>query len=156
LFAEELFRQLASNPLPLTIQPQAPVGPYFADFLLSLDGKSVAVECDGKDFHSTPAQVEHDRKRDEFFLRRGIKTARFSGSAIHNDASGCAREALELLGPEYEYEPPSREAIAEYDAQCRALSEARRLREESEKQEQERRWLEAKRRLAEYARGTSK
>jgi very-short-patch-repair endonuclease len=100
LFAEELFRQLASNPLPLTIQPQASVGPYFADFLLTLGDKRVAVECDGRDFHSTPAQVEHDRKRDEFFLRRGIETLRFTGSCIHRDVAGCVRQSLARLTKE--------------------------------------------------------
>jgi very-short-patch-repair endonuclease len=98
-FASALFSVLACEPLPVSIEPQAPVGPYFADFLLSLRGRRLAVECDGREFHSSDEQRRRDQQRDEFFLRRGIPTLRLTGAQIHENATACARRTLDALSP---------------------------------------------------------
>lgn len=84
------------------IFPQAQVGNYRADFLIRCIGYgndarvyppkaqcTVAVECDGHDFHTTPEQVAYDKKRDAYFLEHGIPTLRFTGREIHNNISYC-------------------------------------------------------------------
>lgn len=77
--------------------PQYEFGPYRADFMIvahgfrkkvrawPLDAKTmVAIECDGKDFHTTDEQIENDKKRDAYFKENGIPTLRFTGSEIYN------------------------------------------------------------------------
>ena len=95
----------------LTIHAQAPVGPYHADFLLSLRIKKgvflhapegvvtqVAIELDGHDFHEkTKVQAAKDKKRDRFFTTSGLTFLRFTGSEVFRDSLACANEALELL-----------------------------------------------------------
>lgn len=149
MFAAELFSQLACEPVPIGIQPQAPVGPYFADFLLTLGERRVAVECDGKEFHSAPDQIAYDQRRDQFFERRGIVTLRFSGARIHADAAACVREALAAVSPAVEaasYAPPM------------SLEEIRAAREQAaiEAKESERRQAEADERRHERDRATLK
>lgn len=69
------------------VQPQFEVGPYRIDLALS-DAK-LAIECDGKDFHSTPAQVAHDQKRSAFLTLCGWTVLRFTGSQIHRSIGAC-------------------------------------------------------------------
>lgn len=86
----------------LFIYPQMQVGPYRADFIIVGIGYGdvvrvwppnmlgvIAVECDGHEFHSHEVDVEHDRKRDEYFLSKGIKTIRFKGAQIYRNVSFC-------------------------------------------------------------------
>lgn len=54
---------------------------------------SMAIECDGHDFHErTREQAKRDRSRDRELTAAGITVLRFTGSEIHADAEGCARE----------------------------------------------------------------
>lgn len=99
----------------LFIYPQMQIGPYRADLLIKGRGYHtvsrvwppkatgiLAVECDGKGFHTSPEQVEHDQKRDEYFKSKGIKTIRFTGAEINRDVSFCidciAHEINQLMG----------------------------------------------------------
>jgi hypothetical protein len=43
------------------------------------------VECDGKDFHTSPEQVRKDRLRDNEMMLGGVTVLRFTGSQIHRD-----------------------------------------------------------------------
>jgi very-short-patch-repair endonuclease len=97
------------------LYPQKQVGPYRADFILEAIGypdfapkvwppklrAKICIECDGKEFHSSKEDVEHDKRRDEYFKERGIKTYRYSGSDINYNAQFCAEcvlhEAKEAL-----------------------------------------------------------
>ncbi|WP_350302603.1 endonuclease domain-containing protein [Peribacillus frigoritolerans] len=47
----------------------------------------LAIECDGKEFHSSKKAKAHDRKRDAYLRSIGWKTLRFSGSAINGNMS---------------------------------------------------------------------
>jgi very-short-patch-repair endonuclease len=91
------------EPFHLLIQPQARVGAYAADFLLTftvagLPPASVVVELDGHDFHEkTKEQAAHDKKRDRFFAAQGLTVLRFTGSEVYRDADRCAAEVMSLL-----------------------------------------------------------
>jgi very-short-patch-repair endonuclease len=43
----------------------------------------IAIECDGKAYHSTPAQKARDRQKDAYLRSKGWKVLRFSGSMIN-------------------------------------------------------------------------
>ena len=70
------------------------------DFALrySIDPKPlVFIECDGKEFHSTPEQRATDKKKDEEARRAGVFMCRFTGSQIFKDPVQCAREIVKCL-----------------------------------------------------------
>lgn len=77
---------------------QVPIGKYRADFLLTLHGQKLVVECDGHDFHErTKEQAKKDRSRDRFLTNEGYTVIRFTGSEVWSDAWKCAQEAITLL-----------------------------------------------------------
>ena len=78
------------------------LGKYRADFAFHFQTEaapiSVVVECDGHDFHEkTKKQVAHDKKRDRFFLKSGVRVLRFSGSEIFNSHEDCIQEIADIL-----------------------------------------------------------
>jgi very-short-patch-repair endonuclease len=98
----------------LVIEPQASIGDYRVDFLLTHatfeddpepirdpDGRvrtRLIVECDGHDFHDrTKAQASRDRARDRDLQSRGIRVYRYTGADIWKDVMACAKEAIEAL-----------------------------------------------------------
>lgn len=96
------------------VVPQSTVGKYRADFIVICQGwpankpniwpprktVKIAVECDGKDFHTLPDQKEYDRIRDEYFLSEGIKTIRFTGGEIVRSATICVNGLVSFLDDE--------------------------------------------------------
>ncbi len=66
-----------------TVHTQVPCGSYRID--LTLPAYRVAIECDGKAFHSSPQQKAHDRRKNAYLRRHGWKVLRFSGQAINRD-----------------------------------------------------------------------
>lgn len=64
---------------------QYPIRRYRID--VALPEYRLAIECDGKDFHSSKKAKAHDRKRDAYLRSIGWKTLRFSGSTINRDMS---------------------------------------------------------------------
>jgi len=85
----------------ISFKAQAPVGRYFADFLI---GEKLVVECDGEAWHDP----ESDHKRDSDLAALGFRTLRITGRAIHNDARGSiSRIRAELVGQSRDefYEP---------------------------------------------------
>lgn len=59
---------------------------------------SLAIECDGYEFHhATKEQVELDNRRDRALVRAGWRVVRYSGSEIHRDASMCALDAAGIV-----------------------------------------------------------
>ena len=55
------------------------------------------IECDGKEFHSTPAQIANDRRKDDAAERAEIPILRFTGSEIFRSPDGCVHRVLEYL-----------------------------------------------------------
>jgi hypothetical protein len=58
---------------------------------------ALLIECDGKDFHSSDDQIQHDARKDEAAHDRGYLTMRFTGSQIHRNADGCAKEIFDFV-----------------------------------------------------------
>jgi very-short-patch-repair endonuclease len=61
----------------LYFRRQAPVGPYFADFICN--AVRLAIEIDGASHHG---RQRRDRIRDTFFQRRGITVLRFTNEQV--------------------------------------------------------------------------
>ncbi|WP_242486874.1 endonuclease domain-containing protein [Peribacillus sp. TH16] len=76
------------------VEPQVPCGRYRID--LALQSYRIAIECDGKAFHSSPEQKAHDRRKNKYLRKNGWKVLRFSGSAIN----GRMRKVLERIDKE--------------------------------------------------------
>jgi len=71
---------------------------YKIDFVLDTGFDSLAIECDGHDFHDrTKQQAAYDRARDRFFLAHGLSTVRFTGSEIVHSKEKCAEEIYQIL-----------------------------------------------------------
>lgn len=68
----------------------------WAIFNPSRDG-ALLIECDGKDFHSSPQQRLHDSNKDAAALDRGFLTMRFPGSLIFRDPDGCAQKVYDAV-----------------------------------------------------------
>ena len=117
-----VFGDLEEMPDVLTIEPQAKLGEYRVDFLLTYqeslpdfdhkvklkDGTEVPsvkdvtvhliVECDGHDFHDvSKEQASHDRERDRELKKLGYEVFRYTGSDIWNNPLACATEAVDVL-----------------------------------------------------------
>ncbi|MFH1311980.1 MAG: DUF559 domain-containing protein [Candidatus Eisenbacteria bacterium] len=90
----------------LYIEPQATIGKYHVDFLLTHQSvlpdrvveTKLVVECDGHDFHDrTKEQARKDRSRDRALQSFGYKVFRYTGSEIWADVFACAQEAVGTL-----------------------------------------------------------
>ena len=78
------------------VRPQAKIGPYRVDFLISCGDIRMIVECDGHDFHEkTKEQAAKDKKRDRWFQSNGFKVMRFTGSELWRDPWACADEIID-------------------------------------------------------------
>lgn len=71
------------------------VGPYVADFA-HVQTKTIT-EVDGKDYHSSYGQVEHDLKRQAWLEYEGWTVIRFSGSMIYHHSKLCAQIIYEHI-----------------------------------------------------------
>lgn len=84
--------------LEIEITPQLRVGRYRLDFgVVACRGGlevNVAVECDGREFHSEREDRERDRNRDHDIAEFGWSTMRFTGATIHRQPLGCAWEVF--------------------------------------------------------------
>jgi very-short-patch-repair endonuclease len=65
-------------------------GSYYLDF--AFPDVKLAVECDGKDYHSTTIQIRNDIKRQQELELMGWQFVRFTGAAINKDPRACAKE----------------------------------------------------------------
>ncbi|MGG1684880.1 endonuclease domain-containing protein [Pseudalkalibacillus sp. NRS-1564] len=78
-----LYRALQHNGYRL--ETQVHCGPYRIDIVLS--AFNIAIECDGKPFHSSVEQKAHDRKKNTYLRKNGWKVMRFSGRQINRNIS---------------------------------------------------------------------
>lgn len=63
--------------------PQVRCGPYRID--LALYEYRLAIECDGKEWHSTPKQKRRDARKNYYLKKNGWKVCRLSGKTINNN-----------------------------------------------------------------------
>jgi very-short-patch-repair endonuclease len=73
---------------------QCPVGPYVADFLCY--SVRVVVEVDGGQ-HGTSEGIEHDRRRDEWFVKNGYRVLRYWNSDVLANTEGVMETILSAL-----------------------------------------------------------
>ncbi|GGE61619.1 endonuclease domain-containing protein [Priestia taiwanensis] len=78
-----LYQSLEQQGYP--VRSQTYCGPYRIDLTLY---DWLAIECDGKAYHSTPEQKAHDSKKNHYLRSQGWTVLRFTGSKIHNDLPG--------------------------------------------------------------------
>jgi len=76
------------------VKPQYGVGPYFVD--LAFPEVKLAIECDGRRFHSDPADVARDQHRTQYLAKLGWRVLRFSGREIKQDVYGCVDAVTKL------------------------------------------------------------
>jgi very-short-patch-repair endonuclease len=77
---------------------QYPLQNYRMDFAIVADGRPLLfIECDGRAFHSTPAQLANDAAKDKTAARLGIPLLRLTGSAIFRDAPQRARDIAAMI-----------------------------------------------------------
>ena len=63
---------------------------------------TLAVECDGHDFHEkTKDQARRDKSRDRALFSAGWPVLRFTGQEIHEDAAQCADDVGHALFEEW-------------------------------------------------------
>jgi very-short-patch-repair endonuclease len=66
-------------------------------FDLALPQYKIAIECDGKAFHSTPEQIARDRKKEAYLKRKGWKVLRFSGRQINRNLPSVLKKIEETI-----------------------------------------------------------
>ncbi len=64
---------------------------------LGFELERVAVEMDGRAFHSSDEQRERDIRRDAALATTGWLTLRYSHRRLHRDPAGCRRDTLAVL-----------------------------------------------------------
>jgi very-short-patch-repair endonuclease len=65
---------------------QFSIGKYFADFYFP--EYNLVLEIDGKEFHSSPDMVEHDKNRNKFMNDLGYTVVRVTGTLAIKNPSG--------------------------------------------------------------------
>ena len=68
--------------------PQFKVNSYRID--LAFPEHLIAIECDGKEWHSSGEQLERDREKDDYLEKNGWTVVRISGSEIYRKADEIA------------------------------------------------------------------
>jgi very-short-patch-repair endonuclease len=86
-----------------------PVPPYRLDFAIVGEKVKLDIECDGQEYHTSPEQVEHDRRRNNALTEQGWIVLRYSGSQIYNNPYGCVGQVLRTLSTHGA-------SVSEYDA----------------------------------------
>lgn len=81
----------------VVIVPQFVIAKYRLDFLICVNGQRlnralIAIECDGKDYHSSREQIERDAERERYLVNFGIATLRYGGSDIYRMGGELSKE----------------------------------------------------------------
>lgn len=87
---------------PVVICPQFVIGRYRLDFLVQViaeDGRKhlFAVETDGAEYHSSIEARAKDAARDDYLKAFGIRTVRYSGSAVNRLSHKLAHEIAAMV-----------------------------------------------------------
>ncbi|MBI1867155.1 MAG: endonuclease domain-containing protein [Methylocystis sp.] len=76
---------------------QAPVGPYFADFLCR--ERKLIVEIDGET-HSRDEEIAHDARRTTFLEESSYRVIRFANAQVFENIEAVGAAILDALGAE--------------------------------------------------------
>jgi very-short-patch-repair endonuclease len=99
----ELFERAGNVPACFLFS-QHRIGIYRADFLavaVNPENKShrlIAIECDGKRYHSSPEQRRNDRRRNGIFVEKGYIVVRYTGSVLYRMMGYVLKEIQDVLG----------------------------------------------------------
>lgn len=89
---QEMYRILASLPVPFRRWPQFPLGPYHADF--AIPDIRLDIECDGDYWHAHPETRAKDEQRDLELSKYGWTTIRFRESTIKEHPQEVQKELV--------------------------------------------------------------
>jgi very-short-patch-repair endonuclease len=82
----------------LELVPQYPLLRFRYDFGIVADGKLIAaIECDGKEFHSSEEAQANDAAKNVAVWRAGAEIFRFTGSLIFRFDAECASDVRVFL-----------------------------------------------------------
>ena len=82
-----LWQELRRNTIDgMRFRRQHPVGPYVTDFACA--PVKLIVEVDGAT-HGSDVEVEHDRRRSAYLMKRGWRIMRFANARVYNDLAGA-------------------------------------------------------------------
>lgn len=83
----------------LLLVPQFKWSHYRSDWAIynQRTGGAFLIECDGKDYHSSPEQRAHDAKKDAAAHDRGYLTVRFPGWRINKDPDSLAQKVYDAV-----------------------------------------------------------
>lgn len=70
------------------------IGPYIVDFYCP--DNQLVIEIDG-DSHYVPGAAAHDSQREQYMKKLGIKTIRFTNTAIRENIEAVILKILEIL-----------------------------------------------------------
>lgn len=70
---------------------------YRIDLVIYTGKKKLAIEADGKNYHSSVQQVKHDKEKDWQLRKHGWEVIRFTGSEIYRNSNQCVEEIEKLL-----------------------------------------------------------
>ncbi len=86
----------------LTLVPQYQLNRFRYDFaILAGEALILAIECDGKDFHSSEAQRANDAAKDALIYSMGANIRRFTGSNIFRHDENCVASIMLYLCQKY-------------------------------------------------------
>lgn len=79
-----------------SVEPQCAVGHARVDLYLA-SPVEVAVELDGRKYHSGEARIQADAKRERAIVAQGLMVIRFTGPEVTKNPVARARELAEIL-----------------------------------------------------------
>lgn len=106
IFCDEVFARLyrgLDGQAGAFVFPQHWIGRFRVDFLIvaiamHLPPVLLIVECDGRQFHTSPEQITRDASRDQHFSSIGYIVRRFTGAQIRQDINRVLSDSVAALG----------------------------------------------------------
>ena len=86
--------------LEFDVLPQVKLARFRYDFGIARVGSEkllALIECDGRDFHSTPAQLANDQSKNAVARQLNLPLFRFTGSQIFRDRFACAKSVFQFI-----------------------------------------------------------
>ncbi len=80
--------------LPLTVKRQKVIGQYILDFYIA--SHKLAIELDGSQ-HYNSNEMTYDKNREDYLLKVGIKTVRYTNLDIHKRFDAVCKDILNHL-----------------------------------------------------------
>jgi very-short-patch-repair endonuclease len=91
----------ADLPAQWALVPQYKLRGFRFDFAVFPAGESqtpkLLIECDGRQFHNSPEQIQRDARKTELCCELRIPLLRFTGREIYRDQRFCSAQCLACL-----------------------------------------------------------